>query len=299
MAADAFIYSLMVVDNVLQSIGDRGSKNTMIYLSSFMLSNKQVKNPNIYPYNVFRGKYIEPFVFSPITVFYGNNGSGKSTLLNIIANRLQLNGKEYATRNSFGIVYNCNAFSNECSYSLGEDDFGFVIKNLPGNSRYIKSEDILYEIKKIQQKQVLSDGMEYDYVQKGMTIQEAKDFLSSKEGRKQEEYIKFAQEKYSNGETSMQYFEEYLQPNALYLLDEPEVSLSPSNQVLLANEINKLARLLECQFVIATHSPFMLGTLNAKIYNIDTKEYDVVKWNELENVQYFYNFFKKHEQEFL
>ena len=115
---------------------------------------------------------------------------------------------------------------------------------------------------------------------------------------KQEEYIKFAQEKYSNGETSMQYFEEYLQPNALYLLDEPEVSLSPSNQVLLANEINKLARLLECQFVIATHSPFMLGTLNAKIYNIDTKEYDVVKWNELENVQYFYNFFKKHEQEF-
>lgn len=96
----------------------------------------------------------------------------------------------------------------------------------------------------------------------------------------------------------MQYFEEYLQPNALYLLDEPEVSLSPSNQVLLANEINKLTRLLECQFVIATHSPFMLGTLNAKIYNIDTKEYDVVKWNELENVQYFYNFFKKHEQEF-
>ena len=298
MAADAFIYSLMVVDNVLQSIGDRGSKNTMIYLSSFMLSNKQVKNPNIYPYNVFRGKYIEPFVFSPITVFYGNNGSGKSTLLNIIANKLQLKGKEYATSNSFGIVDYCNAFSNECSYSLGEDDFGFVIKNLPGNSRYIKSEDILYEIKKIQQKQVLSDGMEYDYVQKGMTIQEAKDFLSSKEGRKQEEYIKFAQEKYSNGETSMQYFEEYLQPNALYLLDEPEVSLSPSNQVLLANEINKLARLLECQFVIATHSPFMLGTLNAKIYNIDTKEYDVVKWNELENVQYFYNFFKKHEQEF-
>ena len=270
----------------------------MIYLSSFMLSNKQVKNPNIYPYNVFRGKNIEPFVFSPITVFYGNNGSGKSTLLNIIANKLQLKGKEYATSNSFGIVDYCNAFSNECSYSLGEDDFGFVIKNLPRNSRYIKSEDILYEIKKIQQKQVLSDGMEYDYVQKGMTIQEAKDFLSSKEGRKQEEYIKFAQEKYSNGETSMQYFEEYLQPNALYLLDEPEVSLSPSNQVLLANEINKLARLLECQFVIATHSPFMLGTLNAKIYNIDTKEYDVVKWNELENVQYFYNFFKKHEQEF-
>ena len=134
----------------------------MIYLSSFKLSDCQVRNPNIYPYNVFKGKYIEPFVFTPITVFYGNNGSGKSTLLNIIANRLELKGKECATSNSYGIVDYCNSFSLECSYSFGEDDFGQVIRNLPEDSRYIKSEDILYEIKKIQQKQVLSDGMEYD-----------------------------------------------------------------------------------------------------------------------------------------
>ena len=65
----------------------------MIYLSSFKLSDCQISNPNIYPYNVFRGKYIEPFVFTPITVFYGNNGSGKSTLLNIIANKLGLGAR--------------------------------------------------------------------------------------------------------------------------------------------------------------------------------------------------------------
>ena len=56
----------------------------MIYLSSFRLSKRKVNNPNIYPYNVFRDKYIEPFVFRPITVLYGNNGSGKSTLINLI-----------------------------------------------------------------------------------------------------------------------------------------------------------------------------------------------------------------------
>ncbi|MBQ3544008.1 MAG: AAA family ATPase [Lachnospiraceae bacterium] len=270
----------------------------MIYLSTFKLSDNKVSNPNIYPYNVFKGKYIEPFVFAPITVFYGNNGSGKSTLLNIIANTLKLKGKEYATSNSYGIVDYCGAFSSECSYGLGEDDYGRTIRGLPKDSRYIKSEDILYEIKKIQQKQVLSDGMEYDYVKKGMSLSEAKQFLYSKEGRKQKEYIMFSQEKYSNGETSLQYFEEYLQPDALYLLDEPEVSLSPANQVALAKEINKMARLLQCQFIIATHSPFMLGTLNAKIYNLDTKEYDVARWSELENVRYFYEFFKKHEKEF-
>ena len=38
--------------------------------------------------------------------------------------------------------------------------------------------------------------------------------------------------------------------------------------------------------------------LLAKIYNIDSKEYDIVKWSELENVRYFYEFFKMHEDEF-
>ena len=270
----------------------------MIYLSSFKLSERKVNNPNIYPYNVFRGKYIEPFVFAPITVFYGNNGSGKSTLLNIIANCLELKGKEYATSNSYGIVDYCGSFSAECSYSFGENELGQMLKDLPKDSRYIKSEDILYEIKKIQQRQVLSSGMVYDFVQKGMSHQEAEEYLQSPEGSKQQGYIEFGQEKYSNGETAMQYFGEHLLPDALYLLDEPEVSLSPANQVELAEEINRMARLLNCQFIIATHSPFMLGTLQAKIYNIDSKEYDITKWNDLENVRYFYNFFKKHESEF-
>ena len=272
----------------------------MIYLSSFKLSEHRVKNPNIYPYCVFRNKFVEPFVFTPITVFYGNNGSGKSTLLNIIANKLELKGKEYAAGNSFGLVDYCGQFSQECCFDFGDDEeAGCLFHSLPTNSRYIKSEDILYEIKKIQQRQVLADGMTYDYVKRGMSVAEAEQFLSSKEGRKQQGYIEFAQEKYSNGETSLQYLEEFLRPDALYLLDEPEVSLSPANQVKIAQEMNQMARYLNCQFIIATHSPFMLGTLNAKIYNIDSPDYDIAKWSELENVRYFYDFFKKHEKEFI
>lgn len=270
----------------------------MIYLSSFKLSDRSIKNPNIYPYNVFHRKDINPFIFAPITVLYGNNGSGKSTILNIIANKLMLTGKEYTTSNSFGIVDYCGKFSSECQFSYGEDEFGNVFRRFPENSRFIKSEDILYEIKKIQQRQILSDGMEYDYMKNGYSQKEAEDYFQTQEGRNQIEYIEFAQEKYSNGETAMQFFEEYLLPDALYLLDEPEVSLSPANQVLLAKEINKLTRLLSCQFIIATHSPFMLGTLNAKIYNIDKDDYNICEWYELENVRYFYDFFKKHEKEF-
>lgn len=42
----------------------------------------------------------------------------------------------------------------------------------------------------------------------------------------------------------------------------------------------------------------MLGILNAKIYNLDTEDYKVQKWSELENVRYFYDFFKSRMSEF-
>jgi predicted ATPase len=68
--------------------------------------------------------------------------------------------------------------------------------------------------------------------------------------------------------------------------------------VCLAEKINEMARLLGCQFIIATHSPFMLGILNAKIYDLDSKDFKVSSWTELENVRYFYDFFEKHKAEF-
>lgn len=51
-----------------------------------------VKNPNIYPYHVFAKKTERGFLFSNITILYGNNASGKSTALNIIANKLRIEG---------------------------------------------------------------------------------------------------------------------------------------------------------------------------------------------------------------
>ena len=85
----------------------------------------------------------------------------------------------------------------------------------------------------------------------------------------------------------------------MYLLDEPEVSLSPQNQVLLADKLNRAARFLDNQFIIATHSPFLLGTLSAKIYNLDSPDMETCRWNELDNVRYFFLFFENHREEFL
>lgn len=247
---------------------------------------------------MFANKVEKSLFFSPITVLYGNNASGKSTMLNIMANKLKIEGQEYATCNQYGNKQYFAKFVDECSYTLGEDEYGSQIGRLPKRSRYIKSEDILYEIKKIQQEQILGDGYIYEHIRRGMNKEQVEQLKNSDRMRKQMEFIKFAQEKYSNGETTLQMLDDYIESDALYLLDEPEVSLSPANQTLLAEKINEMSRLLGCQFIISTHSPFMLGTLNAKIYNLDSRELEVVKWTGLENVRYFYDFFERHKKEF-
>lgn len=267
----------------------------MLYISSFELTNTKLSNPNIYPYNVFSDKYVEPFVFSPVTIFYGHNGCGKSTLLNLIALKLSIEGSEtYA----YGQKY-IDKFLDECKYDLGEDEFG-VYNKIPPKSRYIKSEDILFEIKKIQQEDALERGYVYSMTKRGMTKNEAqRQFYSYTGPNLRVDILKFAQEKYSNGETVMQMLADILVSDSLYLLDEPEVSLSPQNQIKLSEEINILSRYCGCQFIIATHSPFMLGTLNGKIYDMDQKEIKESKWSDLENVKFFYEFFKQHESNFL
>ena len=267
----------------------------IIYLSSFSFTEQSVNNPNIYPYNVFAGKTEKLLLFRPITILYGNNASGKSTMLNIMANKLHLDGKEYATNNKYGNTSYFKKFVDECCFTLGEDEDGRMVSRIPRNSRYIKSEDILYEIKKIQQEQVLEDGYVYEHARRGMAKEQVRNYRKM---RQQLEIMKFAQEKYSNGETALQMLDDYMEPDALYLLDEPEVSLSPENQTVLAEKLNQMARFLKCQFIISTHSPFMLGTLNARIYNLDSKELEEARWTELENVRYFYDFFEKHREEF-
>ena len=53
-----------------------------------------------------------------------------------------------------------------------------------------------------------------------------------------------------------------------------------------------------CQFIIATHSPFLLAMKRSKIYDLDAYPVKQKKWTELRNIQLYRQFFKKHEKEF-
>jgi len=102
---------------------------------------------------------------------------------------------------------------------------------------------------------------------------------------------------HSNGESAFLYFTEKIQQDGLYLLDEPENSLSPDKQQELLKYLEDSARFFGCQFIIATHSPFLLFMKGAKIYDMDEDPVDVKRWTELPSVRAYFDFFKAHEDE--
>lgn len=102
----------------------------------------------------------------------------------------------------------------------------------------------------------------------------------------------------SNGENAFDFFLEKSREGTLYLLDEPENNLSAEWQKKLGVLLEGMARFEGCQFVIAPHSPFLLGIRGARIYDLDSDGAPVRKWTELENVRKYFDFFKAREKEF-
>lgn len=69
----------------------------------------------------------------------------------------------------------------------------------------------------------------------------------------------------------------------LYILDEPETSLSPSRQMSFVTKLHELVK-NNSQFIIATHSPIIMAYPNSIIYEIKDK-LRIVEYEETENYQ--------------
>lgn len=273
----------------------------MIYLKEFELPEKE--DYSGYPFHLFLEKEFFNIKFDTITIFYGDNGSGKSTLLNIITETINKSSKVIKRKNDIVKSEYFDMYINECKY--------YVQNNIPLDSKIICSEDIFKNIlskrKENQEKNSAREDLKKQYLQykyNPINYTSLENLSLSVETRKktQSKFIKSRIEEnsreFSNGQTALDFFDKELQENRLYLLDEPENSLSPKFQLELVQLINELSRFFKCQFIIATHSPFLLAIPNAKIYNLDETPVTEKKWYELENMQIYYNFFKENKNNF-
>ncbi len=87
----------------------------------------------------------------------------------------------------------------------------------------------------------------------------------------------------SHGEAFLELFKSRFVPGGLFVLDEPEVPLSPQNQVgLLALLLDMVER--DAQFIVATHSPILLAVPGATIYSFDETPIAQVAWYDLDHV---------------
>jgi len=284
----------------------------MIYLNSFTFPNDDMETAfleeirrtcydSFYPFKVLSKRSFEQLDFAPVTVLYGGNGSGKSTALNVIAEKIAIKRDAIFNKSNFFPDY-----VNLCSMEVKTE--------IPENSRIITSDDVfdyMLDVRSLNEgidqrrEEILEEYLDVKY--SPFQMQSLADYehlkkMNKARSKTQSKYVRSELmnnvREYSNGESAFMYFTENIGEDGLFILDEPENSLSPQRQMELAGFIEDSARFFKCQALIATHSPFLLALKGAKIYDLDATPVSVKRWTELENMRVYYDFFKLHRHDF-
>ena len=252
----------------------------------FRLDLKRTCYNSIYPFFVLSEHGLTEVEFAPVTVFYGGNGSGKTTALNVIAEALSLPRSAPFNRSDF-----FGDYVRHCSFALAAT---------PPAGAIVTSDDVDRE-----REALLGEWVEHKYEHFQMRSLDDYDTLKKTLDARRKTQSAYVRERIaknpreqSNGESAYFYFTNRLQDAGLYLLDEPENSLSARRQLELREFLEDAARFFGCQFVIATHSPFLLSLRGAKIYDLDAAPARVKRWTQLEDVRVAYDFFFSRRDEF-
>jgi predicted ATPase len=186
-----------------------------------------------------------------VTFLAGENGSGKSTLVEALAVALKLNPEGGGRRYQFG-------FSTRASHSRLHRRLELEWAGLPPrNSFFLRAESVFN----------LATAIEG----------------SGSVGEMQKVYDRPIHEQ-SHGESFLDIALNRLAPNGLYLLDEPEAALSLRGQLALMQRLHELVA-ADCQFVVATHSPILVGFPDARIYLLDDDGIREIGYDEAPQVE--------------
>ena len=98
----------------------------------------------------------------------------------------------------------------------------------------------------------------------------------------------------SHGESFLALVHHRFGGRGLYLLDEPEAALSPSRQLTLIAEMDRLVK-QDSQLIIATHSPILMAFPRARIYQLTAEGIESVSYRDTEHYQITRSFLENPE----
>ena len=284
----------------------------MLYLEEIHLANdddvlRNVRNiyNTYYPTGLFSQLGIESVSFGEITVLCGDNGTGKTTLLKIIATVTNASVKSLNEESDLFYKYSdlCQGelinrkYLREVKMLTSDDIFDHLLNIRAVNSGVNRrKEEISREYLEIR----YDEGSRFDSRKEGSWEALVKRVDSRR--MTQSAYIRSRLtnnnlRQQSNGQSALEFWENEITENGLYLLDEPENSLSPENQLKLKQFIEESARFYHCQFIISTHSPILLQLHGARIIDLDHQG-RVSRWQDLDSIRTYYRFFRDSDELF-
>jgi predicted ATPase len=181
-----------------------------------------------------------------VTFLVGENGSGKSTLVEALAVAAKLNPE------GGGYTAWRGGFSTRPSHSSLRLELELA-RPLPPNRFFLRAESIF-------------------------------NVATYAEGDPMEDVFARPLHEQSHGESFLDIALNRLAPNGLYLFDEPEAALSLRGQLALMRRMHELIP-LDCQFVVATHSPILLGFPDASIRLLDEEGVREIDYDEAPQVE--------------
>ena len=225
-------------------------KKIMIYISQ-VKNHKPIEERKAYPYNIPSIVNLNELGFrKSVTFITGENGSGKSTLVEAIAINAGFNpeggGRNFNFRTQDS---HSNLFSHlKLVRSAYREKDGFFLRaesfyNFASNLDELDAEPGLPPIK---------------------------DYYGGKSLHEQ-----------SHGESFLALLVNRLYGNGLYIFDEPESALSISSQFKMLVRMKKLVD-KNSQFIISTHSPFLLAYPDADIYVVSHTGFELVDYESTE-----------------
>lgn len=192
----------------------------------------------------------------PITIFTGENGSGKSTLLEAVAVAYGFN-PEGGTKN-----YN---FSTYDSHSELHEAITLSKGYRRATGGYFLRAESFYNVATKEEEYAVAGAESQRYHES------------------------------SHGESFLALAQNQMRGNGVYIFDEPEAALSPQRQLTLLLEIYECAK-NGAQFIIATHSPILLGIPGAEILSFDGGQIHQCDYEDTDSYQITKMFLEDREQ---